>query len=113
MSPPRRWPGRTFDGGAEAGLALRLGCAALRLVAGRRVSGVPPALGTFGDRVRTLRLDLGLTRAQLAARINATPGTLYSWEIGRSRPLLKSVAVKRLADALQTTVDWLTTGREP
>lgn len=74
---------------------------------------MPPALGTFGDRVRTARLDLGITRAQLAARIHATPGTLYSWEIGRSRPLRTSRAYGRLAEALQTSVDWLTTGREP
>ena len=69
------------------------------------MSGVPPALGTFGDRVRTLRLDLGLTRAQLARGINASTDAVYSWETGRAHP--RPDALPRLAEALQTTVEAL------
>lgn len=74
------------------------------------MTAVPPALATFGDRVRTRRLDLGLTRRELAERIGSSQVALYQWEIGRNRPLRTSGAVERLAEALQTSVDFLTKG---
>ena len=67
------------------------------------------APATFGARVRQVREDLGLTRGELAERINATPTALYHWELGRSHP--HHDVYPRLASALQTTIDYLMTGR--
>lgn len=35
---------------------------------------------------------LTLSRAQLARQLNVSPGTLYSWSVGRRRPGPKNVA---------------------
>lgn len=74
---------------------------------GRPVSGDAPA--TFGERVRQLREDQGLTRGELAERINTTGAAIYQWEIGRTHP--HHDTYPRLASALQTTIDYLMTGR--
>ncbi|MGI8403769.1 MAG: helix-turn-helix transcriptional regulator [Thermomicrobiales bacterium] len=36
--------------------------------------------------IRELREAVGLTQAQLAARLNCTPSTVYNWERGRNEP---------------------------
>lgn len=64
---------------------------------------------TFGARVRQVREDQGLTRDQLAERVGASPMAIYHWEIGRTHP--HHDAYPRLASALQTTIDYLMTGR--
>lgn len=69
----------------------------------------PPSPATFGQRVRQVREDQGLTRDQLAERVGASPMAIYHWEIGRTHP--HHDAYPRLASALQTTIDYLMTGR--
>ena len=36
--------------------------------------------------IRELREDPGLTQAQLAAKIDVTPSTVYNWEKGNNEP---------------------------
>lgn len=36
--------------------------------------------------IRELRESAGLTQAQLAARLECTPSTVYNWERGRNEP---------------------------
>ena len=64
---------------------------------------------TFGQRVRALREDHGLSRKELAERIHASPMAIYAWERGRTHPYHD--VYPRLAGALQTTVNYLMTGR--
>jgi transcriptional regulator with XRE-family HTH domain len=64
---------------------------------------------TFGERVRQVREDHGLTRDQLAELVGASPMAVYHWEIGRTHP--HHDAYPRLASALQCTIDYLMTGR--
>ena len=52
----------------------------------------------FGD-------DAGSARE----RVGASPMAIYHWEIGRTHP--HHDAYPRLAEALQTTIDYLMTGR--
>lgn len=67
----------------------------------RRVSGII----SFAERVRGRRLELGLTRAALAAAAGIATDTLVNVERAHHEP--KAYTLGRLADALQTTMDAL------
>jgi transcriptional regulator with XRE-family HTH domain len=58
---------------------------------------------TFAARVRQARLDAGLSKKQLARRLNVSVQTVRSWESGRTKRLhprhLQEFA--RIADELQ------------
>lgn len=45
------------------------------------------------DMLCSLRVDLGLTQAQAAARIGVHTSTVMCWEIGRFRPREKHLKV--------------------
>jgi putative transcriptional regulator len=53
---------------------------------------------SFGEHLRTLREDAGLTRAGLAREAGVPASTLRAWEAGRGMPGLP--ALLRLARAL-------------
>jgi transcriptional regulator with XRE-family HTH domain len=61
---------------------------------------------TFGSRVRLVRRALGLTQAQLAARIGVAEATVRSWETDRAHPQPRWL--RRLAKALGVSVEDLT-----
>lgn len=64
---------------------------------------------TLGERVKTRRLQLGLSQVELAKRAKCTQGTIGNLEKEirkQPRDLL------RLAAALECSPDWLSTGRE-
>jgi transcriptional regulator with XRE-family HTH domain len=69
----------------------------------------PKGRETLGERVRRRRLELGLTQRELSE-----PGISYAYisrvEAGARTPSVK--ALRKLAPKLQTTVNWLETGRE-
>jgi transcriptional regulator with XRE-family HTH domain len=60
-----------------------------------------------GDRLRSVRLDVGLTAAQLAERIGRDVTAVYAFENGRSWP--RADVIGRLADELGVGVDDLFT----
>ena len=57
------------------------------------------------DAIKAARLRLGLTQAQFAARIGATPLAVSFWERGTRRPRgLYATAVRQLIAATTATV---------
>lgn len=64
----------------------------------------------FGARVRTMRRLLGLTQAELAEKLGATPQALAFYETGRREPPFKNLLA--LSQVLGVTTDWLL-GNEP
>jgi transcriptional regulator with XRE-family HTH domain len=47
---------------------------------------------TFGDRLRALRLERGMTQREMAVRCDVTVATVSNWETGRARPWPKTQA---------------------
>lgn len=62
----------------------------------------------LGARIRDLRQTLGLSQADLAARIGVTRGTVQNWEHGRTGITWDSLAA--LARELKASEDWLRLG---
>lgn len=54
----------------------------------------------FGERLRVRRKELGLTRAELAARLGVSPSAVSNYENGLSFP--KEDVMLRLFDSLET-----------
>lgn len=55
--------------------------------------------------MRFLRKQMGLSLPEMAKRTGLKPGTLQTWESGRSEP--RASELLRIADALGTTLDVL------
>jgi transcriptional regulator with XRE-family HTH domain len=71
---------------------------------GQRKRYVRPGQLSFdGERLRSVRLDLGLSAAQLAERIGRDATSVYAFETGRSWP--RADVIGRLADELGIGVD--------
>lgn len=77
-----------------------------------------PRVG-YGDRIRLLRRDLGMTGEQFAATINAKPATLSRHETMHDSPLRNTYA---LANSIELRyghkwpgglAHWILTGHEP
>ncbi len=66
-------------------------------------------LGTFGERLRRTREDKGLSQGDLAHKTGLQPSAISHFESGRRSPSFDNL--KRLADALAVTIDYLM-GRE-
>lgn len=62
----------------------------------------------FGLRLYELREERGITQAELSAKVGLSHAAVGHWESGRFIPSL--VAAKRLADALEISLDELTKG---
>ncbi len=62
----------------------------------------------IGHRIKTLRLDMGLTQDALARKLNIHPKQLAKYESNRSTPILGIVA--RIADFCEVTTDFLIFG---
>jgi transcriptional regulator with XRE-family HTH domain len=62
----------------------------------------------FGQHLRTLRAEAGLSRAELARRASVPAGTLRNWEDDRG--FLGGPAFMRLAEALGVTPERLAEG---
>jgi transcriptional regulator with XRE-family HTH domain len=65
---------------------------------------------SFGQHMRGLREEAGLSRAALARRAGVPVGTLRNWENGRGFPSL--AACLRLAGVLAVPVERLAEGAE-
>jgi transcriptional regulator with XRE-family HTH domain len=66
-----------------------------------RRTGRPPGLTPDGTKIRSLRVDKGLTARELATQIRVHPDSIGQWEKGRP---ISDVYASRLARALGVTV---------
>lgn len=62
-------------------------------------------MGTIANRISKSRKELGLNQKQLAKKANITESNLSRYENGIREP--KSAVLKRLADALEVSTDYL------
>lgn len=60
---------------------------------------------TLGTRIRTLRLNLGITQPQLAEMVGVSKAVISFWENDINEP--KASYVKILAKCLNVTSDYL------
>jgi transcriptional regulator with XRE-family HTH domain len=51
----------------------------------------PDILRTWGDHIKTRRLDLKLTKRQLSLNLNVSDITIYLWEKNRVKPSLAQI----------------------
>jgi transcriptional regulator with XRE-family HTH domain len=51
----------------------------------------PDICGTWGDWIKTRRLDLKLTKRQLSLRLHVDDTTIYLWEKNKVRPSLVQI----------------------
>lgn len=65
----------------------------------------------FGEKVKTLRKEHGLSQSELAAVIGVSSRTLQNYEAGISHPRQRSI-YKKLADALGCDQNYLLTEDE-
>jgi transcriptional regulator with XRE-family HTH domain len=63
-------------------------------------------------RLKTLRSKAGLNQSQLARSVNVTRAAASRWEQGDIDSILARNAI-RVADALDTSVEYLFTGKQP
>lgn len=57
--------------------------------------------------IRELREAAGLTQAQLAARLDVTPSSVYAWEAGKSEPRATQLrALARLFGVRMDDIDF-------
>ena len=62
-------------------------------------------------RIKSLRTEAGIKQIDLAQRLNVGQNTISNWETGKSEP--DSTMLKKLAQELGTTVDYLVGGPLP
>lgn len=69
---------------------------------------------TFGERVRSLRIDLGLSQRQLGSLIKSSGATISNWETGVTEPVnIKSSLIYAAAEQLKSSVEYLVSGIHP
>lgn len=68
-------------------------------------------MNTIGERIRHLREQAGLTPFDLSIRSGIREQNIRNWETGRKLPSV--VMVPALAEALDTTSDYLLSGQQP
>ncbi len=71
-----------------------------------RVSAVIPQW-TFGDRLRKARHQAGMDQRSFADAVDATPGSLATWETDRSRPRDLVALAKRVELLTGVPAAWL------
>jgi transcriptional regulator with XRE-family HTH domain len=62
----------------------------------------------IGTRIRTVRLDRGLTQTQLAIMVGVSRSAVAQWETGRTGQVTGNLS--RIADALEVSVEHLMYG---
>lgn len=69
------------------------------------------SLEKIGERIRGIREMLGLTQASMGALLFVSPQAISTYEKGRSDP--GAIALAKIAELGNVTIDWLITGKEP
>ncbi|MBO7221936.1 MAG: helix-turn-helix transcriptional regulator [Clostridia bacterium] len=62
-------------------------------------------MATFKERLKELRLELGLSQKSLAHDVGTTDDCIYFWEKGRSEPSISEIIA--LAKRLDVSTDYL------
>ena len=62
-------------------------------------------LNDLQSRIRILREESKLTRAEMSEKIRSSHDQIYNWESGRGEP--DSEMLKRISDTFNVSVDWL------
>ena len=65
----------------------------------------------FGERITERRLEQGLTREQLAERMNVSAKAVSKWESEQATPDLDKVVI--MSEIFEVTTDYLLKGIEP
>jgi transcriptional regulator with XRE-family HTH domain len=66
--------------------------------------------GEIAKRIVALRESAGLTQHQLADRLGVTRGAVGNWEKGQG---IRLANLKRIAEELSASFEWLAIGHEP
>lgn len=61
---------------------------------------------TFGDRIRKIRRQLGMTQGQFAASIERGPKSVAAWELGTNAPSDAVAVAKRIQVAHGIPASW-------
>lgn len=72
----------------------------------RSPSGPRPR--SIGERIKAARKALGLSQTDIARRVGVSQPAIANWESGVHDP--RRLMLARLADALETPLDWLAAG---
>lgn len=56
---------------------------------------------TFGEKLKKLRTEKGMTQLELAKKINVSQASIYYWEAGKREPHFS--AIEKLSQALDTS----------
>ena len=65
---------------------------------------------TFGEKIQKLRKEAGLSQEELSYQLGVSRQAVSKWETDQSSP--DTLNLIRLADALNTEVEYLATGRK-
>jgi transcriptional regulator with XRE-family HTH domain len=68
-----------------------------------------PNMGTWFERLRARRKELGLSQADLYRSVGVSNATVSDWESGKMKP--RGDNLMKLCNALDTTADWLLYGK--
>ena len=66
---------------------------------------------SIGERIQALRQEKSLSQAQLASSMEVSRQAVSKWESDRSSP--DTIKLIKLAEVLDTEVEYLATGRKP
>ncbi len=59
----------------------------------------------FGEKLKELRIEKGLTQKQLAEQINSAQSAIYYWESNKQEPTIS--ALKKLCTFFNVSADYL------
>ena len=68
-------------------------------------------MATIGDRIRARRRQLGMTLDQVSMDTSIPKSTIQRWESGAIKNMGQA-GLQKIAVSLNTTIDWLLTGKE-
>ena len=67
-------------------------------------------MATIGERIKSLRLNQGLSQESLAEKINVTKSTISQWEVGKAHPKNKNLL--SIVTFFDTTYEYIKGGSE-
>lgn len=68
-------------------------------------------MSNIGEKIKSVRLALGMTQDELAEAVSVEPASVSKWERGKTNPSARNIP--RLAKTLQKSAEWLTGAEAP